>query len=157
MEARIAFGAELVARRANLSPDWEANRDIACDSDDLALKLCLVHPEWYSPSAALGQPDPRGPRAFAIRPPVGQRCQSSYIWGYECSIPSVRPSADHLFPYEAGGLTDARNLVWLCEWHNRVKSNDVHLLPWDLMDIGWLPGLLDRVAVRRDLLRRLEQ
>ena len=139
-----------------MPPDWEANRELAIATDDLSLALCLAHPEWYSPSVRLGHADPRGPRAFSNSPPAGQRCQSAYIWGYDCSIPPARPSADHLFPYEAGGPTDARNLVWLCEWHNRVKSNDIHMLPWETMDLEWLPSLLDRIGARRDLLRRLE-
>jgi hypothetical protein len=156
-EERIAFGAVIVARRAALSVEWETHRREADVNGDLALQLCLIHPEWYSPLMSMGRPDPRGPRGFATAPPVGQRCQSSYIWGYECKIASSRPVADHLYPFEAGGPSDARNLVWLCEWHNRVKSNDIHLLPWEEMDLTWVAEVLDRIAVRRDMLRRLER
>ena len=157
LEDRVAFGAMIVTRRAELSVEWEINRQIADSIDDLVLRLCLIHPDWYSPSISVGKPDPRGPRAFSTPAPVGQHCQSSHIWGYVCAIPSSRMVADHLYPYEAGGPTDARNLVWLCEWHNQVKSNDIHLWPWDSVDLSWIADVLDRIAARRDLLRRLKQ
>ena len=155
-EERIAFGATVVARRAALSVEWEANRELAKSSDDIALQLCLAHPEWYSPDVSIGQPDPRGPRGFQTNPPIGQGCQSERIWGYSCQLGSTKLVADHLYPYGAGGPSDARNLVWLCEWHNRVKSADIHLLPWDSMDLSWLPEVLARVANRRDMLQRLD-
>ncbi len=150
---RIAYGARLLERRAGMSADWEANVITARADGDDVLRLCLVHPEWYLSGMALGQSDPRGSRRFKTPPPIGEACQSLRIWGYSCSLPSERLEADHLFPYESGGPTDGRNLVWLCSWHNRVKSNDIHLVPWSTVDLSWVDEVLERIRIRRGTLR----
>jgi hypothetical protein len=151
LEARVHFGARILVFGSRLGSDWESNYAQARQSNDLALKLCLIHPDWFDPDNKVGE-DPRGPRAFRVNFPNGQQCQSSVIWGYLCNFSDSDLVADHLYPYSAGGSTDSRNLVWLCRWHNSVKSSDIHLIDWDSVDSGWVDDLLGRIEIRRELL-----
>jgi hypothetical protein len=152
LDSRVAFGAKILKPGAEMGTDWERNRERALESDELALKLCLIHPDWFEPEIKIGD-DPRGRRAFSTIPPVGQVCQSNAVWGYDCSIDDGMLVADHLYPFSAGGPTESRNLVWLCKWHNSVKSSDIHLVDWEAVDCRWVDDLIIRVGRRRELLK----
>lgn len=91
----------------------------------------------------------RGPRLFTERNSAEWcRCQSSRVWGYECPMISDSYQADHLFPYQAGGPTIADNRIWLCPTHNRVKSSDIHLFPWEEPVPDWVDERLASIASR---------
>jgi len=152
IESRIAIGAKILEQMAEIREDWELMREAARERGDLALKVSLIHPDWYQSEVIIGR-DPRGSRFFSTNPPGGQTCQSAAIWGYTCQLYDHDLVADHLFPYSAGGATDSRNLVWLCRWHNSIKSSDIHLVDWDSVDCTWVDDLLDRITIRRETLR----
>ena len=91
----------------------------------------------------------RGRRQFNERTSAEWcRCQSVLVWGYDCPISATTFQADHLFPFEAGGPTTVDNRIWLCPAHNRVKSSDVHLFPWEEPVPGWLAPKLEVMAAR---------
>lgn len=158
LATRIAFGRAIILRRTRIGSNWETCVQEATIDDDLISKLCLIHPEWYNPQIKIsGQYDPRGPRNFTTQPSGFQECQSNQVWGYMCMLEKESIVADHLYPYAAGGATDSRNLVWLCGWHNRVKSSDIHLVDWDGIDLTWIDDLLTRIAKRRHMLTLMDE
>ena len=107
--------------------------------------LALVHPAHLAESPHADHV--RGPRSFVERTSAEwAQCQSVTVWGYECPISSDRFEADHLFPYKAGGPTTAENRIWLCPEHNRVKSSDVHLFPWETRLPSWTSERLSFMA-----------
>lgn len=65
-------------------------------------------------------------------------CQSDRLWGYECPFADALFAADHLYPKSLGGVTDARNRLTLCQWHNTAKSMDVHDFPWEHGTPEWV-------------------
>lgn len=103
----------------------------------------LLHPQW---AETWGRPlaeDLRGSRAFPADLRWDGGCQSHRIWGYKCPIVLPRHFAkDHHFPYSGGGVSSVSNLLWLCDRHNGVKTDDVHLYgdwhvvkPWVLRQL----------------------
>lgn len=100
--------------------------------------LALVHPQHYQELDT--DLRIRGPRQFnqeAAMSSIG--CQAEFLGGYPCQRPvgSV-VAADHLFPYSLGGPTVGSNKVYLCRLHNQMKSNDIHLYPWERGLPVWL-------------------
>ena len=105
----------------------------------------LAHPTHFSFLPAVARI--RGPQRFDERKSAEWcRCQSAEIWGYECPLASDSFEADHLFPYAAGGPTVIENRIWLCKFHNRSKSSDIHLYPWEKGAPDWLSSRLERIA-----------
>jgi hypothetical protein len=86
----------------------------------------------------------RGPRHFAKE--VGMdnvKCRAEVLWGYTCGRTlEIAIAADHLFPYSLGGPTLGSNKIHLCALHNQMKSNDVHLYPWEIGEPVWLKNCL---------------
>lgn len=119
----------------------------------LSVAAGLVHPMWYAEDGRVAPEDPRGPRRF---PETNDSlpCRAVRIWGYECDLESQRTQRDHVFPFSAGGPTEARNLIPLCRWHNQVKGSDVHVFPWTEGIPAWMHDHLKRIALRREVLRR---
>ena len=116
-------------------------------------QLALLHPEHLE---ELGLPSHwtvqsiqqsiQGVRSFAS-PVLNSACDAHLIWGYECEL-SGDIQQDHLFPYSLGGPTVARNRVFLCKYHNMVKSSDIHCYPWESVDKWakpWLAGQILRL------------
>jgi hypothetical protein len=116
-------------------------------------QLALLHPEHL---AELDLPSHRnveslqrllqGARAFAT-PLGGNCCQSRLLWGYNCEL-NGEIQQDHLFPYSLGGPTLAQNRVFLCKYHNMVKSSDIHCYPWEAVDEWakpWLTAQINRL------------
>jgi len=89
----------------------------------------------------------RGARSFSqdIMRGIGE-CNSEYIWGYKCPFESEILAADHLFPYSLGGCTITENKIYLCRFHNQMKSNDIHLFPWERNTPSWVQAYLERVS-----------
>lgn len=88
----------------------------------------------------------QGPRAFTSTL-GGNSCQSAMIWGYNCEL-SGEIQQDHLFPYSLGGPTLAVNRIFLCTYHNMVKTSDIHCYPWESTDIlvqPWLDSQIRRL------------
>lgn len=88
----------------------------------------------------------QGPRAFSSTL-GGNLCQSVNIWGYGCEL-SGEIQQDHLFPYSLGGPTIGTNRIYLCKYHNMVKTSDIHCYPWESTDKWvepWLSGQIDRL------------
>lgn len=54
---------------------------------------------------------------------AGHRCEAS-ILGFRCPATNDL-QLDHFYPYAKGGPTDRSNLVLLCPYHNRVKTDHV--------------------------------
>lgn len=72
-----------------------------------------------------------GPRSFNIVRPRSTHCASRVVWGYECPQVRVGHQIDHFWPYSLGGRSVVENGLWLCEIHNRAKSDDVHFYAWE--------------------------
>ena len=109
------------------------------EAGDLCLPeaLALAHPDHYidAPHAAII----RGAMRFSERESAEWcGCQSMVVWGYECPLKHTKLEADHLFPYAAGGATVSENRIWLCSYHNRAKSNDIHMYPWEQGEPKWV-------------------
>ena len=138
----------LVALEASFRLDW-LERYQAYTEGRLSLveAIALVHPEHYGhldPESAI-----RGPRSFT--PEIGLagvKCGVELFWGYACGHSlEGQVVGDHIFPYSLGGPTVGSNKVHLCVLHNQMKSNDVHVFPWETAELPWLPICLK--AIRR--------
>ncbi len=116
--------------------------------EDKITALALLHPDFY-PSGF----NPRGPRAFPDRPPKNTECASEFNFGYRCPLqtPSELLHMDHIWPYSLGGATRPTNGFWLCEYHNRLKGSDYHLLnEQSLSRFDWVVPILE--AIRREII-----
>ena len=92
--------------------------------------LVLLDSNWHESLGITPTTDPRGRSNF--HPAMSKaRCRSEEIWGYQCPYFDSSIEIDHIFPYSRGGSTSNDNAMYLCIEHNRAKSNDVHLLPWE--------------------------
>lgn len=89
--------------------------------------LVLLDPKYYS---ELDVSDPRGPRAFMTEKNI-RKCRSQDLWGYTCPFMDVEVHIDHTFPRAKGGVTHPQNAMYLCGEHNRAKSTDIHMIPWE--------------------------
>lgn len=88
----------------------------------------------------------QGTRAFGPSL-AGLACQSPLLWDYECEL-NGEMHQDHLFPYSLGGPTLRTNRIYLCRYHNMVKSSDIHCYPWESFDRWagpWLPRQIERL------------
>lgn len=111
----------------------------------LSEALSLVHPSHFfdAPHAAII----RGVARFGERESAEWcGCQAKAIWGYDCPLKDTKLEADHLFPYAAGGPTVSENRIWLCSYHNKVKSNDIHMYPWEQQEPKWVGSRLKVIA-----------
>jgi hypothetical protein len=106
--------------------------------------MVLLHPWHYE--GVRGTSDPRGNRRFGAE--VGQRlrCDAPTFWGMECAF-GYPPVADHVFPYSLGGPTVGGNRAVLCQIHNQMKSNDLHVFPWERPTPAWVPDTIERIAL----------
>lgn len=133
--------------------EWAELYDLYLSKElTLEERFCLIHPVHLE---ELGlQNKIQGNRAFNEEPGVSTMlCQSNQIWGYSCCAvkDQNRLVADHLFPYSLGGPTIASNKLYLCKFHNQVKSNDIHFFPWERGEPDWLSIQIARV--RNEILR----
>lgn len=112
---------------------------------DLAESMALIHPRHYEHMRTTNQI--RGDRAFPKEQGMTSiGCSADVIWGYSCSIElTTVVCADHLFPYSLGGPTVSNNKLYLCEFHNQLKGNDIHIYPWERGEPEWLKDLLLRI------------
>jgi hypothetical protein len=92
--------------------------------------LILLDPKWHDQLGIQPQSDPRGSTSFPSAGSIAQ-CRSHEIWAYTCPYLAAKIEVDHIFPYSKGGSTSNDNSMSLCYVHNRAKSTDVHLLPWE--------------------------
>jgi hypothetical protein len=106
--------------------------------------VALAHPMHYGPNSPERV---RGQRSFGGEPGLSARpCGAERLWGYTC--PRIHESAlaaDHLFPYALGGPTLGTNKLYLCSFHNQVKTSDIHLYPWEEGEPPWLAATLKLV------------
>lgn len=108
--------------------------------------MCLVHPVHFRDRVS--QNVIQGVRKFASESCLStMQCQSSKIWGYACE--SVNDGnqlvADHYYPYSLGGPTTAANKLYLCRFHNELKTCDIHIFPWENGEPSWLRSQIDRI------------
>lgn len=133
---------------SSLESDWLPQYDsFLARNRPLNLGLALIHAGHYEEYA--DRFEIQGRRAFDIE--VAQataRCNAALIWGVNCSN-SIDGTlcGDHLFPYALGGPTLASNKMLLCSRHNRMKSVDIHMYPWELGEPKWLMGLLQQIDI----------
>lgn len=116
-------------------------------------KLALLHPEHFNSldlpnhtNTKTLQTSIQGNRRFASQQ-SNVLCQSMLIWGYECPI-ETDLQQDHLFPYSLGGPTVGTNRIWLCRYHNMVKTSDIHCFPWEELEQRcgpWLDNQIDKM------------
>lgn len=132
---------------------WIALADTAKANHDLPLALALVHRD-VSPMDFERWSKIRGPRDFAYSVSGnGQDCWSRLVWGYDC--PYINDlHLDHAWPFALGGRSTPDNGVWLCEIHNRAKSDDVHAYRWQADPWpSWLALFTERLSAEaKDLL-----
>ena len=97
-------------------------------SDDYGMPelLVLLDPKNY---LELEASDPRGGN-FKTSKEI-RKCRSLELWGYSCPYTDSKIHIDHTFPWSKGGVTHFQNAMYLCDEHNRAKSIDVHLIPWE--------------------------
>lgn len=114
---------------------------------DIYEKLSLLHPDHidsldlpYSQKKSEIQSLVQGPRQFKPHH-IKQSCDSRKLWGYSCKLDQPLEQ-DHLFPYSLGGPTISTNRIFLCKYHNMVKSCDIHILPWNDIN-NWIPLWVD--------------
>jgi hypothetical protein len=150
-EYRICCTQEYIASlELSLQSNWLNQYEMCCRSTlSLPHAFALIHPWHYSQdSTQLRVNGVRGSRSFPKE--VGMTsllCASELIWGYKCSRSLGKEvQADHLFPYSLGGQTVASNKVYLCSLHNQMKSNDIHIFPWENGEPVWLSNCLEMIA-----------
>ena len=104
----------------------------------IAELLTLIHPKWYEDLGISEKSSPRVKSNFDTAR-TSALCRSNEIWGYDCPYSQTQIEIDHIFPYSRGGSTSNDNAMYLCKEHNRAKSNDVHLLPWEkFIEVDWI-------------------
>jgi len=129
--------------------------EISSDKDfALPEILTLFHPKWHSSLGFTKNSDPRGTSEFTTANSRA-KCRAIDIWGYQCPFNETRIEIDHMFPYSKGGATFADNAMYLCHEHNRAKSSDIHLLPWETF-IGkdWIRFQLEKFIARAQTLSK---
>ncbi len=117
-------------------------------------ELALLHPEHlysvdlpeYANKDTI-QNDIQGARRFGANI-QGEGCMASLLWGYKCTL-GGNLQQDHLFPYSLGGPTIGTNRIWLCHYHNMVKTCDIHCFPWRELDKYCVPWLADQLEKMR--------
>lgn len=122
----------LEAIQKTLSRPWLESYSTA---QDVYIKLALLHPEHYKSldlpsnvSISKLQAKIQGPRSFQNKSNQGS-CNCNLLWGYNCTL-NEDIQQDHLFPYSLGGPTLGTNRIYLCRYHNMVKTSDIHIYPW---------------------------
>jgi hypothetical protein len=117
---------------------------------NIAESLALIHPSNFNGDPMLIY----GSRQFVQDPAYRfQVCQCELYWQVKCQYSKGRQLyADHVFPYSLGGPTVPENRMMLCGVHNLMKSNDIHLFPWERGLPVWFPSVLSRIESRRGLL-----
>src|SRR5207247_1839385 len=110
--------------------------------------LVLVAPQWLR--RALGsaaEPVVRELYGFNTFHPLALpgQCQAMRLWGCSCPYGAAPKEADHLFPRSLGGPTIAENRLTLCTWHNKIKSMDPYIFPWEEGLPSWVLGLLEQM------------
>lgn len=116
-------------------------------SNSISDKLALIHPDHYEEidlddhlANGAAQKKMQGNRSFPILK-TPEKCQSNLLWNYNCHLDGAIEQ-DHLFPYSLGGPTIPRNKIFLCRYHNMVKSSDIHCFPWEATD-QWITPWID--------------
>lgn len=117
-------------------------------SNSIYDKLALIHPDHYEEINlddhllnGAAQKKIQGSRSFSASSSM-ETCSSSLLWDYDCHL-NGDIQQDHLFPYSLGGPTIAKNRIYLCCYHNMVKSSDVHCFPWEAVE-QWVTPWIDK-------------
>ena len=113
---------------------------------EFPLKLILIHPRFYSsnPTRITGNRcDVRGD--FNFQTDSDAICNAKKYWGYSCPIQEPAIHRDHIFPYSLGGPSVSSNCIWLCEWHNSLRSYDPHVIPDADKEPRWFKDVLAHV------------
>lgn len=146
---RIAAGEEyLRTLDESFGHEWiDLYNSFANEKRGIALGLALIHPEHYKHFEP--QESIQGRRQFDFEVAQGNaRCYADRLWGCACkSKIDGRVCGDHLFPYSLGGPTIASNKMLLCSVHNRMKSFDIHVYPWEMGEPVWLPDVIERIRI----------
>jgi 5-methylcytosine-specific restriction endonuclease McrA len=148
MVVQATWGRQYASSLASIERrNWfELKREYDAGELDEIESLILIHPEWYRTNR--GRPsdcEVRGRATFGLIPGKGQRCQSDFIWGYECPFVSSNIHCDHLFPWSLGGPTVPENAIWLCDRHNQAKGSDWHLTVSPVRRLQWFDRTLQNV------------
>lgn len=138
---------------ASLRIGWQASYE-AAKTGAICQRLALLHPDHYSElnlpasrTVETLQRSIQGPRTFAAYSQPGT-CQSPLVWGYQCELGGDKQQ-DHLFPYSLGGPSIPTNRIYLCRYHNMVKTADVHCYPWEDLERWALPWLDQQIRRMR--------
>jgi len=109
--------------------------------------MVLIHPRFMK---ALDL-DPKVVLGGDFTPNVthGQKCRSKEVWGYECPFINAKIHVDHSFPRSRGGATHPMNAMYLCDNHNLMKSSDVHMYPWEKLELNldWINTTLEKIRL----------
>ena len=144
----------LHAQQTDSLLDWEDRYKMFGDGDlSKARTMALLDPSYYDEQGDEPKSWIRLKRDFSQLDPALTTCESERIWGYACNLSIVKLHNDHLFPYTFGGVTHPLNRLSLCDLHNRLKTCDVHLYPWENPLPGWVRVALSEIAARRLALR----
>lgn len=124
---------------------WEVRYADACARRSLPSALALINP-LVTPLSREEWAKCIGSRSFSVVRPRITRCASRLIWGYDCPRLHATHQIDHFWPYSLGGRSAVENGLWLCEVHNRAKSDDVHFYAWEEEGFpSWLSITLSRI------------
>ena len=145
LQYRYASGGEYLRAVATAATtDWLSLYDrYKLGTLSHAVTMSLIHPSWYihkTPQDKICGQRSHGTRVLRS----DTQCGSSLLWGYECPY-GFAEHADHLFPYSAGGTTDSRNLILLCQTHNRMKNDDIHVYTWEQPVANWVHDAIRQI------------
>jgi len=109
--------------------------------------LVLIHPRFME-NLALDKKIVLG-GDFPQNTTKGQKCRSKDVWGYECPYRNALIHVDHSFPRSRGGATHPLNAMYLCDHHNLMKSSDVHLYPWENLELNreWIDRIFEKICL----------
>ena len=147
--AAFSYMCNIVSYEQLTSESWLARCENAQERGDLPSALALIH-HRVVPITEQRWRTLRGPRFDFVYRASYQRCMADQVWGYNCPLTDETLELDHAWPYSLGGRSVSDNAVWLCSYHNRAKSFDVHCYHW----IGgripeWLSTMLR--SIERDV------
>lgn len=153
VERRISYASRyLQFDAATRDSTWLESVNSFNSSGDFKLPelMVLIHPRFMKALGLNAKLLLGGD--FAPNATDGQKCRSEEVWGYECPFISSKIHIDHSFPRSRGGATHPMNAMYLCDNHNLMKSSDVHMYPWEKLELNleWINATLEKIRLSEE-------